>query len=90
MAVAQHLPRGRHEAGDRHLKFHEDRDNLAVSVLDKITNKVQVLAGQATEKYGQATGNKQQQGRGRTNQARGNSKQPPRRSRTCSSRKEGA
>ena len=28
MAVAQHLPRGRHQAGDRHLKFHEDRDNL--------------------------------------------------------------
>jgi len=28
LAVAQHLPRGRHQAGDRHLKFHEDRDNL--------------------------------------------------------------
>ncbi len=28
MAVAQHLPRGRHQAGDRHLKFHQDRDNL--------------------------------------------------------------
>ena len=28
MAVAQHLPQGRHQAGDRHLKFHEDRDNL--------------------------------------------------------------
>jgi len=46
-----------------------------VSALDNITNKVQALAGQATEKYGQATGNKQQQARGRTNQARGNSKQ---------------
>ena len=33
MAVAQHLPRGRHQAGDRHLKFHDDRDNLvAVAV----------------------------------------------------------
>ena len=30
MAVAQHLPRGRHQAGDRHLKFHEDWDNLIV------------------------------------------------------------
>jgi len=28
LAVAQHLPRGRHQAGDRHLKFHEDWDNL--------------------------------------------------------------
>jgi len=28
LAVAQHLPRGRHQAGDRHLKFHDDRDNL--------------------------------------------------------------
>ncbi len=28
MAVAQHLPQGRHQAGDRHLKFHEHRDNL--------------------------------------------------------------
>jgi len=46
-----------------------------VSALDKIKNKVQVLAGQATEKYGQATGNKQQQGRRRTKQARGTSKQ---------------
>jgi len=46
-----------------------------VSALDKIKNKVQALAGQATEKYGQATANKQQQARGRTNQARGNSKQ---------------
>jgi hypothetical protein len=31
LAVAQHLPRGRHQAGDRHLKFHEDRDNLPKS-----------------------------------------------------------
>jgi len=30
LAVAQHLPRGRHQAGDRHLKFHEDRDNLKI------------------------------------------------------------
>ncbi len=30
MAVAQHLPRGRNQAGDRHLKFHDDRDNLRV------------------------------------------------------------
>lgn len=28
MADAQHLPQGRHQAGDRHLKFHETRDNL--------------------------------------------------------------
>ena len=31
LAVAQHLPQGRHQAGDRHLKFHEDRDNLESS-----------------------------------------------------------
>ncbi|MGI8867405.1 MAG: hypothetical protein ACR2F6_00755 [Mycobacteriales bacterium] len=30
MAVAQHLPQGRHQAGDRHLNFHETRDNLAL------------------------------------------------------------
>ena len=30
MAVAQHLPQGRSQAGDRHLNFHETRDNLAV------------------------------------------------------------
>ena len=28
MADAQHLPQGRHRAGDRHLKFYETRDNL--------------------------------------------------------------
>ena len=28
MADAQHLPHGRHQAGDRHLNFHETRDNL--------------------------------------------------------------
>lgn len=28
MADAQHLPQGRHQAGDRHLNFHETRDNL--------------------------------------------------------------
>ena len=28
MADAQHLPQGRRQAGDRHLKFHESRDNL--------------------------------------------------------------
>jgi len=28
LAVAQHLPRGRCQAGDRHLNFHETRDNL--------------------------------------------------------------
>jgi len=28
LADAQHLPHGRHQAGDRHLKFHETRDNL--------------------------------------------------------------
>lgn len=31
MAVAQHLPQGRHQAGDRHLKFHETRDNPVVN-----------------------------------------------------------
>ena len=31
MAVAQHLPQGRHQAGDRHLNFHETRDNLVVN-----------------------------------------------------------
>ena len=29
MADAQLLPRGRTQAGDRHLNFHEGRDNLA-------------------------------------------------------------
>jgi thioredoxin 1 len=29
LAVAQHLPQGRYQAGDRHLNFHETRDNLA-------------------------------------------------------------
>ena len=28
MADAQHLPQGRHQAGDRHLNFHETRDHL--------------------------------------------------------------
>ena len=28
MADAQHLPHGRRQAGDRHLNFHETRDNL--------------------------------------------------------------
>ena len=28
LAVAQHLPQGRSQAGDRHLNFHETRDNL--------------------------------------------------------------
>src|SRR5665648_625123 len=28
LAVAQHLPQGRCQAGDRHLNFHETRDNL--------------------------------------------------------------
>jgi len=28
LADAQHLPQGRRQAGDRHLKFHENRDNL--------------------------------------------------------------
>ena len=30
MAVAQHLPQGRCQAGDRHLNFHETRDNLQI------------------------------------------------------------
>ena len=52
-----------------------------MSALDKITNKVQALAGQATEKYGQATGNKQQQGRGRTpSRLVSTASKPPRRS----------
>ena len=28
MADAQHLPNGRRQAGDRHLKIHDSRDNL--------------------------------------------------------------
>jgi hypothetical protein len=31
LAVAQHLAHGRHQAGDRHLKFHDVRDNLTVN-----------------------------------------------------------
>jgi len=34
LADARHLPHGRYQAGDRHLKFHETRDNL-------VTNKCQ-------------------------------------------------
>jgi len=30
LADAQHLPHGRRQAGDRHLKFYETRDNLEV------------------------------------------------------------
>jgi len=30
LADAQHLPQGRRQAGDRHLNFHETRDNLSV------------------------------------------------------------
>jgi hypothetical protein len=29
---AQHLPHGRRQVGDRHLKFHETRDNLGQRV----------------------------------------------------------
>jgi hypothetical protein len=32
LAVAQHLPQGRHQAGDRHLKFHDVRDNLRLGL----------------------------------------------------------
>ena len=32
MASARHLPAGRHRAGDRHLKFHDYRDNLHAGV----------------------------------------------------------
>jgi hypothetical protein len=28
LAVARHLPAGRHRAGDRHLNFHDYWDNL--------------------------------------------------------------
>jgi hypothetical protein len=31
LAVAQHLPQGRHQAGDRHLKIHEDPYTLVRS-----------------------------------------------------------
>ena len=33
MADAQHRPQGRHQAGDRHLKFHETRDNLVACLV---------------------------------------------------------
>jgi len=39
LAVAQHLPRGRHQAGDRHLKFHEDWDNLRGQVVGGTLNQ---------------------------------------------------
>jgi hypothetical protein len=32
--LARHLPAGRHRAGDRHLKFHDYRDNLRLAVRD--------------------------------------------------------
>jgi hypothetical protein len=31
LADTRDLPRGRPQAGDRHLNFHENRDNLAAS-----------------------------------------------------------
>jgi hypothetical protein len=38
LAVAQHLPRGRHQAGDRHLiKIHEDRDNLVTTYVQDLS-----------------------------------------------------
>jgi len=37
LAVAQHLPQGRHQAGDRHLNFYETRDNLQLTVVEPIS-----------------------------------------------------
>ena len=36
MAVAQHLPEGRRQAGDRHLKFHDAGGNLRGIVTGEI------------------------------------------------------
>jgi hypothetical protein len=45
---AQHLPHGRRQAGDRHLKFHETRDNLdPVAVTHYALSSVRGEAGAA-------------------------------------------
>ena len=45
MADAQHLPQGRCQAGDRHLKFHETRDNLRSTPELRKAAKVNAVAG---------------------------------------------
>ena len=43
MADAQHLPQGRHQAGDRHLKFHESWDNLAITAAGQVQPDVVLM-----------------------------------------------
>jgi hypothetical protein len=40
LAVAQHLPQGRHQAGDRHLKIHEDPDTLDLHPAEAISRSI--------------------------------------------------
>jgi class 3 adenylate cyclase len=46
LAVAQHLPQGSCQAGDRHLNFHETRDNLGIrGVAVHETARIMALGG---------------------------------------------
>ena len=40
LAVARHLPAGRSRAGDRHLNFHDYRDNLKNIPSSKVPNEI--------------------------------------------------
>jgi predicted enzyme related to lactoylglutathione lyase len=40
LAVAQHLPDGRRQAGDRRLKFHDARDNLSIAKLGELGGRL--------------------------------------------------
>jgi hypothetical protein len=42
---ARHLPAGRHRAGDRHLKFHDYRDNFAAGALDIALDSFRTRSG---------------------------------------------
>jgi cell division protein FtsB len=51
LADAQHLPQGRQQAGDRHLNFHETRDNLPGSCVElrgTLTGRGRIVADALT------------------------------------------
>lgn len=56
-----------------------------MSALDKVENRLQTLTGQATEKYGQGTGNKGQQAQVARARSAEIASKPARRSRISSS-----
>ena len=47
LAVARDLPAGRHRAGDRHLKFHDYRDNLDQDITTTFCQYVHFFAAPA-------------------------------------------